>query len=62
MFDPEEEAALQDVADGLPQKYLASLNCWPISDDPTGFPSFRIMLPFAGPAKNSWAIPVTNKG
>src|SRR5262245_8205341 len=43
-FEPDEAAALYsngDVADGRPQKYLASLNGWPIKAEPTT-PSPRV--------------------
>src|SRR5215470_4570906 len=49
-FDPDEDAALSAnglVADGRLQKYLGSSKGWPISTEPTAFPSFTIRLPLA---------------
>ena len=50
------------MAEGRDQKYLGSVNGWPISAEPTTFPSWTIRLPSAWWEKNARAIPVTARG
>src|ERR1700693_2638012 len=64
-LEPDEEPALSAkglVADGRLQKYFGASKGWPISADPTTFPSLMIRLPCACDGKIAWAMPVTSSG
>src|SRR4029450_1178274 len=64
-LEPEEAAALYSkgaVADGRLQKYLGSLNGWPISAEPATSVPRVTRLPRACRGKAIWATRVTSSG
>jgi hypothetical protein len=64
-LEPPEPAPLfgiGDVAESRPQKYFASWNDWPISEDPTTLPLRINRLPDTWSGKTALPMPVTTKG